>query len=132
MMTLRAVPNDQPGLPGIKEQAHKTDSERKIAGWDADNPRPETYAEALDFLRTDDRDDWADANVSIKTTTVWTGMGDKLRVVLKCDAPNGEPQKYEQNEMLEPPGPEHHKAKILNLAQQAHAFLRKTILGEKM
>lgn len=132
-MTLRAVPNnDQPGLPGIKEQAKKTDDERFFATWDSDNPKPETYDQAQAFLRTDDDEEWKEAGIKIKTTAVWTGMADKLRVVITCDTPDGEPQKFEQNLSLEPPGPENHKARIIKLAQEAHAFLRKMVFGERI
>lgn len=119
-------------LPGIKEQAKEQDDLRFQEGWDKDNPYPESFEHAMDFLRSDDREDWKEAGIKIKTTSVWTGMGDKIRCVIKCETTDAEPAKYEQNITLDPPNPSMHKAKIIELAQEAHTFLRKHVMAERL
>ncbi len=121
----------QPSLPGIKEHAKMTDQENFERGWDSSNPRPETFEQAEAFLRSDDRPDWKDAGIKIKTTMVLQGYTDRLKVVLKADTSNADERQFIQIVELDPPGLSNNKSKVLDLAQEAHTFLRKTVMAEK-
>lgn len=94
--------------------------QQHIEGIEVD-PAPKTLSEAMLFFR-----------LHCKATIEFRPDYDLLKVSLKVEDPGGDDNKYERPFELDPPGLENHKNKIIEIAQNFHAFKKKIANGESL